>query len=382
LDELGIARAMAAGELPSPQHYKNLLLVALRITGTGVAFRNANGRDEYCWRDPALFLNDEFLARCNGLPVVVEHPRSGLLDSDEFRQTVIGTVFLPYLREDVQEVWGVAKILDRAAATMLESKKLSTSPGVLVGGKRFRTDDGKPILFETKPTLIDHLAIAYDGVWDKGQGPTGVSNSHTEETAMADESNDKLDKVLSHLEGLAAKQEAHGAKIDSLCTRMDVMEQKAPGEESRADAGVPLAALPATERERYTAAQVRADRAYQAFGDSAPHALNGETLRAYRCRLAGALKRHSATYKDSNLSAIADEAALGNVEEQIFADAIKASMVPPPAGAPLREVMTMDSFGRRVTKFYGDPAVAYAPFAFGGLIQRGRITPPNELRKH
>jgi hypothetical protein len=385
MDELAVARAIRDGELPSPQRYANLLLVALRVTGVGAAYRR--GADEFVWRDPSLYLTDEFLARCNGLPVIIEHPDGNILDSDAFRDRIIGSVMLPFIRGE--EVWAVARIYDAAAAHMLETERLSTSPAVVLGGvddKTVELSNGKHLLIEGAPVLLDHLAICALGTFDKGGPPSGVANSlliSPMETDMADENKDdgKLDRVLSHLEGLAAKQEAHGAKIDSLCTRMDALE-KAPGEETRADSGVPLAALPAAERERYTAAQVRADRAYQAFGDSAPHALNGETLRAYRCRLAGVLKRHSATYKDSNLSAIADEAALGNVEEQIYADAIKASMVPPPAGAPLSQRTSMDEFGRRVTKFYGDPAVAYAPFSFGGLVQRGRITPPNELRKH
>ena len=67
LDELGIAKAIRDGALTSPQEYANLLLVALRITGTGAAYRS--GANEFVWRDPSIYLNAEFLQRCNGLPV-------------------------------------------------------------------------------------------------------------------------------------------------------------------------------------------------------------------------------------------------------------------------------------------------------------------------
>jgi hypothetical protein len=390
VNELEIAKALRDGALPSPQRYKNLLLIALRITGTGAAYRNADGLDEYVWRDPTLYLNDEFLERCQGLPVVIEHPDGNVLDSVEFSDRIIGTVMIPYIKGE--EVWGIAKILDAAAAGMLEQQQLSTSPGVLVGGKKYRADDGKPILIEGKPSLLDHLAITRLGVWDRGGAPAGVNNQ--EVTAMTDSSSKNGDDAR----GLTAIMDSFGSKIadalegmgkkfDAMCGRMDAEAQarKDAEEKARNDANgalLPLAALPNAEREKYTAAQVRADRGFQAFGDSAPHALNGESLRAYRCRLAGALKRHSPMYKDSDLSAIADEAALTSVETQIFNDAVAASAAPPPAGAPLRQVTTSDEHGRRITKFYGDPAVAYAPFSFGGLIQRGRITPPNELRRH
>src|SRR6185437_11692277 len=64
MNELDIAKAMVTGDLVSPQRYDNVLLVALRITGTGAAYRA--GIDEYVWRDPSLYMNEEFLERCKG----------------------------------------------------------------------------------------------------------------------------------------------------------------------------------------------------------------------------------------------------------------------------------------------------------------------------
>ncbi len=129
MDELGVARAMAAGQLASPQRYENVWLFAIRITGTGVSYRH--NRKEFVWRDPAIYLNDEFLARCNGLDVIWEHPEKSLLNHKEFHDRKVGSVFLPYLRADKpDEVWAIAKIRDDDAAKEMCDGVLSTSPAV------------------------------------------------------------------------------------------------------------------------------------------------------------------------------------------------------------------------------------------------------------
>lgn len=185
LDELGIARAMAAGQLTSPQHYKNVALFDIRITGTGVAFRNEKKdgakvirKAEWVYRRPENYLTDEFVQRCMGLPVIMQHPEKALLDSDEFGMRVVGTIMLPYLKGD--EVWGVAKIYDADTIETLEREQMSTSPGVLLGGRddhKITMEDGSLVLIEGKPDLLDHIAICARGVWDKGGEPAGVSSA-------------------------------------------------------------------------------------------------------------------------------------------------------------------------------------------------------------
>lgn len=181
MDELGIAKAMAAGELTSPQRYGNMLLIAIRITGTGVSYRS-NG-DEFVMRTPALYMNEEFLQRCNGLAVIEEHPEELMLDTKEFRKRIVGTVFLPYLKPEVNEVWGIAKILDMEAAEMLEDEKMSTSPCAVFRsgeeGIKHTLRDGSTLLVEGKPILLDHVAICPLGVWDKGGPAAGVDSVDT-----------------------------------------------------------------------------------------------------------------------------------------------------------------------------------------------------------
>src|SRR5271169_5634245 len=104
MDELEVAEAMQAGDLPSPQRYGSFYLFDIRITGTGLAYRM--GRDEFVWRDKAIYLNDRFLKRCGGLPVIWDHPeKKPAIDSEEFSDRAVGTTFIPYIKGD--DVWAI-----------------------------------------------------------------------------------------------------------------------------------------------------------------------------------------------------------------------------------------------------------------------------------
>ena len=185
MDELGVARAIAEGRLTSPQRYENVWLFAIRITGTGVSYRHA--RKEFVWRDPSIYLNDDFLARCNGLAVIWEHPEKSLLNDQEFKDRAIGSIMLPYISpKNPEDVWGIAKVYDAEAALDMRDNQMSTSPAVNFAdpteNDRITLEDGKIMLIEGKPSLLDHIAICMNGVWDKGGDPTGVESID----AMAD----------------------------------------------------------------------------------------------------------------------------------------------------------------------------------------------------
>jgi 8-oxo-dGTP pyrophosphatase MutT (NUDIX family) len=188
MNELGIAQAIAAGELTSPQWYENIALFAIRITGTGVAFRqekkDAKGKvvqeAEFVHRDKSHYLTEEFLARCNGLPVILEHPKkSVILNTEEYKERTIGSVFLPFIAGE--EVWAVAKIYDQAAASMMENEQVSTSPAVVWrdpdANNTVELENGQKWLIEGKPSLLDHIAVCWQGVWDKGGDPKGVTSA-------------------------------------------------------------------------------------------------------------------------------------------------------------------------------------------------------------
>ncbi len=210
-NELDIAKRMAAAELLSPQRYENVWLFDLRITGTGTSYRTEH--DEFVYRPPENFLTEEFRQRCNGLPVIFEHPKKTILNSDEYRDRSIGTIFLPYLTET--EVRGVAKVFDDDAARLMPTSHASTSPAVIfrdAGSAEAVEVDGKSVLIEGKPSYLDHLAICEEGVWDKGGEPSGVNTGDPEMDGMEEQAPAWADALMK--------------RMDSVCSRMDAIENK------------------------------------------------------------------------------------------------------------------------------------------------------------
>lgn len=231
--ELDIARLIAEGHLSSPQVYANMHLLAVRITGTGLAYRSSLG--EHVWRDETLYLNPEFLARCAGLTVIMDHPPGVVLTSKEFKNRVIGSIMFAYIKG--QEVWGIAKVYDEEAMAEIAEGEISTSPSVVFdetsGNTTLQTESGEPLLIEGKAFLLDHLAIVTKdcgsrGVWDKGGAPSGVELSNTEIATMADETNtnakadaaaatdSKLDRLIAATTEIATRQVSMSARIDAM----------------------------------------------------------------------------------------------------------------------------------------------------------------------
>ena len=196
LSDYETAEKMRDGS-PSPQKFGDFWLFDLRITGTGAAWRDSIS--EYAYRHPDLWLSEEFVKRCNGLPVIFLHPEKSGLNSDEFHDRVVGTVILPYIRD--QAVWGIAKIYDEAAVTLMTSSHRSTSPGVtpskgsVVSTSDTGTKDLK-VLAENLPFIMDHVAICERGVWDGSSEnpPSGIRLDGLEEQTVADEDIEKLKK--------------------------------------------------------------------------------------------------------------------------------------------------------------------------------------------
>ena len=435
LDELGIARAIRDGSLASPQLYHNMALFALRITGTGTAYRKS--LKEYVWRDPNLYLNNDFLARCNGLPVIVEHPEGDSLNSAEFQDRVIGSIMLPYVKGD--EVWGVARIYDKTAIMMMRNHQLSTSPAVVFRDPDVNTttklEDGATLLIEGHASLLDHLAICEQGVWDKGGSPAGVKLSNKDKTMTEEEqkaaevaaatakkdadqsrrdaeAGEKLDRILTHVDSFGSRLDAlekfrKDAEVEGRDDpaknlsppsddklkeklnepgneRQDTKKDQEPTEEekkklaeeekmkmerddaARKDADDTRRRLDAFEKQLpkqvsdadYAAmadAQAKADKVHSAFGDSAPRPLQGEDLLSYRRRLATGLKKHSDDWKDEDLSKV-PEGVLAIAERKVYKDAMNVALHPVdlPAGM-LREIITQDTTGRRISTFAGEP---------------------------
>lgn len=407
--ELDVARLIRDGALPSPQVFGNSLYIALRITGTGQAYRTK--LNEFVHRDESICLNDEFLARCNGLPVVWYHPEKLVLETQTYAESNIGYSFLPYLQGD--EAWTIARILDVPAGAELarQGAEWSTSPGVVFdersGNVKVPLDDGSSILIEGTPYLIDHLAICERGVWDK-EGPiSGVQIDQPIEVKMDEEAKAKLDAENKAKADAAAEQARADSQNQSqslaqimaavqvlaegqgkLLSRLDSVEKNMPAptlnasadarkdaddkakaeeEKAKADAQAKADSEAAEkakadseteEKEAEAAAdcQAAADSAYQPHGKQAPAKMKGETLLGYRRRLARGLQPHSSAWKGVDLSAIADSVALSIAEKQIYADAVQAARTPVvDSNAPRlpRPITRRSPTGHNVTEFSG-----------------------------
>lgn len=184
MNDLDLARAMRDGGVISPQRIGNMTLFAMRVTGVGVAYRASI--KEYVWRDPQIYMRDDFCERCQGLPVILDHPNMNLMNTEEYVNRVVGAVFLPYLDVEKQEVWAIVRIHDLEAAQAISRGEFSTSPAVyfrpgMSAGDIQPIGDGNAILIENDPFILDHLAITTTspGVWDKGQGIEGIKVGET-----------------------------------------------------------------------------------------------------------------------------------------------------------------------------------------------------------
>lgn len=406
--ELDVCRLIRDGALPSPQVFGNSLYFALRITGTGQAFRTKLG--EYVHRDESICLNDEFLARCNGLPVVWYHPEKLVLETETYAESNIGYSFLPYIQGD--EAWTIARILDIPAGAEMArpGAQWSTSPGVVFdersGNVKVPLDDGTSILIEGTPYLIDHLAICERGVWDKDGPIEGVQIDQPIEVKMDEEAKAKLAAeekakadaaaqaradsvptladVMNAVKSLAEGQGKLHSRLDSVEKNMPAptlnasadarkdAEEKAKAdaeEKAKADSDMKAKAdseaaekakadADMEEKESSAAAdcQAAADAAYQPHGKQAPAKMKGETLLGYRRRLARGLQPHSLSWKGVDLSAIADSVALAIAEKQIYADAVQAARSPVvDSDAPRspRPITRRSPTGHNVTEFSG-----------------------------
>jgi hypothetical protein len=171
-----LAERIADGTLPSPQEFSGSWYWAIRISGTGCAWRES--MQVYCWRKPSLWLTPEMCARAASLLVLIDHPAKGTLNSQEFVARCVGVTTFAYVRGN--ELWAIARILDAGAnKILLDVDYGDTSPAVtFASGTGARIDiDGKPMLVEPEPMLFDHICLCAKGVWSRDSDPYGVETT-------------------------------------------------------------------------------------------------------------------------------------------------------------------------------------------------------------
>ncbi|WP_080171961.1 DUF2213 domain-containing protein [Salmonella enterica] len=417
LTELEVAERIRDGTVPSPVKFSNMWLVNLRITGTGLAYRA--GLKEHVWRDPKLYLNEEFLRRCNGLPVIANHPDEAVLTEEDFKSRIVGSVMLPYVRGD--EVWAVCRIYLKSIVEEITEGDVSTSPSVVfnsTSGNVEVQEGDTNFLIEGVPFLVDHIALVTKdhgslGVWDKDRIPAGVEVTNTGEIEMEKEElqallqgvvsdalsgiNQKIDGVVTRMDSLeqrdkaradaeeqAKKEAEEKAKADEAAEEQRKADEAAAEEQRKADeaaaeeqrkadeaAEEQRKADEATEKERNDSAlaeaQAKADSAFSACGKNAPAPFSGENALDYRKRALIAMQKHSPAHKDVNIRAIADSATLAVLEDAIFSAArqsIEKEMMS--TQGQLHKRVRNDEAGRRITEYQGDPNVWLNAFKIPG----------------
>ncbi|ECR9671243.1 DUF2213 domain-containing protein [Salmonella enterica] len=423
LTELEVAERIRDGTVPSPVKFSNMWLVNLRITGTGLAYRA--GEKEHVWRDPKLYLNEEFLRRCNGLPVIANHPDDAVLTEEDFKSRIVGSVMLPYIRGD--EVWAVCRVYLQGIVEEITEGGVSTSPTVVfnsTSGNVEVQEGDTNFLIEGVPFLVDHIALVTKdhgslGVWDKDRIPAGVEVTNTGEIEMEKEElkallqgvvsnvlsdiNQKIDGVVTRMDSMeqrdkvradaeeqAKKEAEEKAKADEAAEEQrkadeaaaKEAEEKAKADEAAAkdaeekakadsEAEEQRKADEEAEKERNDSAlaeaQAKADSAFSACGKNAPAPFSGENALDYRKRALIAMQKHSPAHKDVNIRAIADSATLAVLEDAIFSAArqsIEKEMMS--TQGQLHKRIRSDEAGRRITEYQGDPNVWLSAFKIPG----------------
>ncbi|MDR8091103.1 MAG: hypothetical protein V4807_12190 [Burkholderia gladioli] len=170
LEQTRIINELVAGA-PSPIPYDNSLYYAARMTGTGDVWRNKLGA---MYRPADYYMTQEFLDRCAGVPVIMNHP-SETATIDPANAQIVGTVIYAYPHpDDATEIWCVMRIIDGLVQADLLTQIMSTSPSIIVAGSV--VSDG--VIVEGAPIAApDHLAICALGVWDHEGPPQGIDQT-------------------------------------------------------------------------------------------------------------------------------------------------------------------------------------------------------------
>ena len=233
---------LISGTLKSPQIYEESFYIKLRITGTGITERykeDENGNVIFDEENKPVtykidrleddFLSNKFLEACIGIPVLIEHPDSKLLNGENYKNHVVGTIVAAYIKKEVKEVWGIARIYDPEVLKLINEGLKSTSPAI----KTSNVENGSEIVQE-KFEYIDHLALVVDGYWDnysekaiqidslKRIVPNSNENIKTKEDKMPEElEKEEVKEEVKKDEGMEEVENKETEKINSIESKLD-----------------------------------------------------------------------------------------------------------------------------------------------------------------
>ncbi|MDE3023897.1 MAG: NUDIX hydrolase, partial [Pseudomonadota bacterium] len=285
--------------------------------------------------------------------------------------------------------------------------------------------NGESVLIEGKPSYIDHLAICSDGVWDKGNGPSGINLGETtvtdemkdEKRSDAESMEERMDALMKRMDAIenkggdeyptkemrvdkkradeegkeekaeekeaeAVKELQEAAKEEKEAKAEEKKEEKKDSQaRSDADLRSQIASLNARlstlstqpsmeERDAMASAQSRADKIARLFGDSVSPPVAGESSIEYRKRLAAKFQKHCDKFKSVRLDSL-EGPVFDEVERTIYADAQTSALNPAsaPEGRLIPDV-SIDPAGRSITRYHGDPLAWMKHFMTGSQSVR------------
>ena len=230
--------------LKSPQIYEESFYIKLRITGIGITERYKEDENGDVILDeenkPVVykinrleddFLSDKFLKSCIGIPVLIEHPESKLLNGENYKSHVVGTIVEAYIKAEVQEVWGIARIYDPEVLKLINEGLKSTSPAI-----KTKNIENESEIIQEKFEYIDHLALVVDGYWDnysekaiqidslKRIVPSSNENIKTKEDKMLEELEEKKEEIKEEVKKDESMEEVENKetdKINSIESKLD-----------------------------------------------------------------------------------------------------------------------------------------------------------------
>ena len=168
---------------------ENCFYIPVRVTGTGETIRYEGNPDESKEGEPfkeerlkSQYFTKDALAKCASLPILIDHPKDGMLGSNNLKDNaIIGQTIDSWIQGD--EIWALARVYDKSLLKKLNDKDFgSTSPGFTIFHDIMR--DGK---VTEGPVELNHLAFVEKGHWDQIEGSVGYDNSKIERIdAMAE----------------------------------------------------------------------------------------------------------------------------------------------------------------------------------------------------
>ncbi|MGO9039043.1 MAG: hypothetical protein ACLQKH_13755 [Steroidobacteraceae bacterium] len=163
-----------------------------------------------------------------------------------------------------------------------------------------------------------------------------------------------LDDILARVDARADSDSSVGDSAMST-TIQDLQRQVAA---LQRQVGAPIEG-----RDKFIAAQSRAEPVYRAFGDTAPPFMGSERLRDYTIRLLTPHLKHSKRWRDKSLEGTTNDAVLTVIEAEVYADAMSEATHPTSfRPGQIRPVSQPDASGRPITRYVGDQNACWDQF--------------------